>query len=90
MSSLLEVIVKNPALVLPWIILLLPLLGFTVLCVFGDAIKRDKEDNGAAILATSVVLVCFGLAVSVFVSLLGMAPADREGLRFVQPYLGFE
>ncbi|HET7294220.1 MAG TPA: NADH-quinone oxidoreductase subunit L [Vicinamibacteria bacterium] len=90
MSSLLDVIVQSPALVLPWIILLLPLLGFTVLCLFGEAIKRDKEDNGAGILATSVVLAAFGLAVWVFVALLAQPPADREGLRFVQPYLGFE
>ena len=90
MSSLINVIAQNPALLLPWIILLLPLLGFTVLCLFGDAIKRDKEDNGAGVLATSVVLVSFGLAVWVFSSLLAQAPADREGLRFVQPYLGFE
>src|SRR5262245_52298868 len=90
MSSLFEVILQNPTLVLPWIVLLLPLLGFTVLCLFGDAIKRDNEENGAGILATGVVLASFALAVWVFVALMSQAPADREGLRFVQPYLGFE
>jgi NADH-quinone oxidoreductase subunit L len=78
----------NPALVLPWIILLLPLLGFTVLCLFGEGIKRDEEDDGAGVLATALVLVCFALSLVVFSSLQS-APA-LEGLRFVQPYLGFE
>jgi NADH-quinone oxidoreductase subunit L len=90
MSSVFDVIAQHPALVLPWIILLLPLLGFAVLCVFGDAIKRDREDDGAGLLATTVVLVAFGLAVWVFSALLAESPANREGLRFVQPYLGFE
>src|SRR5262245_66464349 len=90
MTRVLDCILQQPALVLPWIILLLPLLGFAVLCRFGDAIKRDEEDDGAGVLATTVVLAPFGLAAWVFVSLLTEAPANREGLRFVQPYLGFE
>ena len=90
MSRVFDVVAEQPALVLPWIILLLPLLGFVVLCLFGDAIKRDEEDDGAGILATTVVLVSFGLALWVFASLLTQSPANREGLRFVQPYLGFE
>ena len=48
--------------VLPFAILLLPLAGFTVLALFGDWIKREKEDDGAAYLACGTVLAAFGLA----------------------------
>jgi NADH-quinone oxidoreductase subunit L len=47
---------------IPFMILLLPLAGFVVLCLFGDWIKRDKEDSGAGILACATVLIAFGLA----------------------------
>ncbi len=84
-------LVQNPAQVLPWVILMLPLFGFTVLCLFGDAIKRDKEESGAGIMATGLVLACFALAVVVFRSLLLIEPVGGEhGLRFVTTRLGRE
>jgi NADH-quinone oxidoreductase subunit L len=49
--------------IVPSILLLLPLFGFVVLALFGDAIKRDREQRGATILACVVVLASFGLAV---------------------------
>jgi NADH-quinone oxidoreductase subunit L len=76
-------------LVLPFAVLLLPLAGFVVLALFGDWIKRDKEDSGAALLACGTVLAAFALAVLSCVRLYSL-PAGHEGLRFAQPYLGFE
>jgi NADH-quinone oxidoreductase subunit L len=75
--------------VLPFAILLLPLAGFVVLALFGDWIKRDKEENGAGWLACATVLVSFGLAVWTTARLYGLV-ATETGLRFFQPYLGFE
>jgi NADH-quinone oxidoreductase subunit L len=49
--------------VLPWLILLLPLGGFVVLALFGDAIKRDHEQRGAGILACLTVLLSFDCAI---------------------------
>ena len=49
-------------LVLPFAVLLLPLAGFIVLALFGDWIKKDKEESGACWLACGTVLVAFGLA----------------------------
>jgi NADH-quinone oxidoreductase subunit L len=48
--------------IVPFLILLLPLAGFTVLALFGDRIRQDKEENGAGLLACATVLLCFGLA----------------------------
>ena len=75
--------------IVPFMILLLPLGGFTVLALFGDWIKRDKEENGAGILACATVLGSFGLSVWSVVRLFGLV-AGPTGLRFSQPYLGFE
>jgi NADH-quinone oxidoreductase subunit L len=44
--------------------LLLPLGGFVVLALFGDAIKRQKEERGAGILACVTVLLAFATAVA--------------------------
>ena len=76
-------------LVLPFAVLLLPLAGFVVLALFGDWIKRDKEDAGACWLACFTVLAAFGLAVLACVRLFSL-PGGKEGLRFTQPYLGLE
>ncbi len=82
--------VEDPLLTfLPFLILLLPLLGFVVLWVFGDAIQRQKEHTGAAWLACGTVLAAFGLSVWAVVHLLGLLPVEH-GLRFFQPYLGFD
>jgi len=75
--------------VLPFAILLLPLAGFVVLALFGDWIKRDKEETGGTYLACATVLIAFGLAVWTTLRLYGLA-AGAEGLRYSQPYLGFE
>jgi NADH-quinone oxidoreductase subunit L len=75
--------------VLPFAVLLLPLAGFVVLALFGDWIKKDKEDAGACLLACLTVVAAFGLAIWATVRLYGLAPGT-EGLRFSQPYLSFE
>ncbi len=75
--------------VLPFAILLLPLAGFVVLALFGDWIKKDREDAGATYLACATVLVAFGLAVWTTVRLYGLGVAG-EALHFSQPYLSFE
>jgi NADH-quinone oxidoreductase subunit L len=72
-----------------WAILLLPLAGFVVLSLLGDWIKRDKEDKGAGLLACATVLSSFGLSVWAALRLWALLP-DHEGLRFAQPYLGYE
>jgi NADH-quinone oxidoreductase subunit L len=75
--------------VVPFMVLLLPLLGFVVLAVFGDAIHRDREDRGAGLLACGTVLTSFGLSAWSVVRLMGLV-GSPEGLRFSQPYLGVE
>ena len=74
---------------LPWAILILPLAGFTVLALLGDWIKKDKEETGAGILACGTVLASFGLSLFTVLRLWALLP-DHEGLRFAQPYLGYE
>jgi NADH-quinone oxidoreductase subunit L len=75
--------------VVPFMVLLLPLLGFVVLSLFGDAIQKQKEARGAGILACVLVLLSFGLSAWSVVRLLGLV-GSKEGLRFSQPYPGFE
>jgi NADH-quinone oxidoreductase subunit L len=75
--------------VLPFAILLLPLGGFVVLALFGDWIKRDKEEAGAGYLACATVIASFGLAAWTTSRLYGLV-GGPTGLRFSQPYLGFE
>jgi NADH-quinone oxidoreductase subunit L len=74
---------------LPFAILILPLAGFVVLALFGEWIKRDKEDGGAAWLACGTVITSFLLAVWTAARLFAQ-PADAEGLRLAQPALGFD
>ena len=81
---------EDPVLnVLPFSVLLLPLGGFIVLALFGDWIKKDKEEQGACWLACATVIAAFALAVFTTLRLYGLV-AGAEGLRFSQPYLGFE
>jgi NADH-quinone oxidoreductase subunit L len=75
--------------VLPFAILILPLGGFVVLSLFADWIKKDEEENGAAWLACATVIAAFGLAAWTTARLYGLV-AGPSGLRFSQPYLGFE
>src|SRR5262249_52928011 len=72
---------------LAFAILLLPLLGFTVLALFGDAIRDHGEGTGAAVLACCTVVTSFVLAVASVYHLLQF-PAGHTGLRFTQPALG--
>jgi proton-translocating NADH-quinone oxidoreductase chain L len=74
--------------VLPFLVLVLPLAGFVVLALFGDWIRRDKEDFGAGVLACVTVLGSFALAVWTTVRLYGVV-AGPEGLRFTQPSLSW-
>jgi NADH-quinone oxidoreductase subunit L len=81
---------EDPVLnVLPFAVLLLPLGGFVVLALFGDWIRRDKEERGAALLACATVIASFLLAAFTTVRLYALV-GGPEGLRFSQPYLGFE
>jgi NADH-quinone oxidoreductase subunit L len=75
--------------VLPFAILILPLGGFVVLSLFGDWIKKDEEENGAGWLACATVIGAFALAVWATARLYGLV-GGASGLRFSQPYLGFE
>ena len=75
--------------VLPFTVLMLPLGGFIVLALLGDWIKRDKEEAGACVLACLTVLSAFGISLFCVLRLYGLV-AGPEGLRFSQPYLGFE
>jgi NADH-quinone oxidoreductase subunit L len=75
--------------VLPFSVLLLPLGSFVVLALFGDWIKKDKEERGACVLACATVVTAFVLAAVSTLRLYGLV-AGPEGLRFSQPYLGFE
>jgi NADH-quinone oxidoreductase subunit L len=82
-------LLRRPHEVVPFLILLLPLAGFIVLALLGDAIRRDKESRGAGILACATVLGSFGLSVWSVISLRALMPG-AGGLVFTQPYLGFE
>jgi NADH-quinone oxidoreductase subunit L len=74
--------------VLPFAVLILPLAGFVVLSLFGDWIKRDKEESGAGYLACATVIAAFGLAAWATARLFGLV-AGESGLRFSQPTLGW-
>ena len=70
--------------VVPWMVLLLPLGGFVVLALFGDWIRRDREEAGAGVLACATVGLAFGL--SVFWALkLWSLPRGEGGLALYAP-----
>src|SRR5262245_1956639 len=51
--------------ILPWVVLVLPLAGFTSLCLLGSRLHRDKEDTLACILiGCGTVFLAFVLAVT--------------------------
>jgi NADH-quinone oxidoreductase subunit L len=77
----------NLGMIAPFLILLLPLLGFVVLSLFGDAIRDHGEGQGAALLACMTVLTSFALSVWSVLNLATLL-GDKQGLRFTQPYLG--
>ena len=78
---------ENLDMVAPFLILLLPLLGFVVLSVFGDKIREHGEAQGASVLACMTVLTSFALSVW-SVRRLTTLLADKQDLRFTQPFLG--
>jgi len=67
--------------VLPWVVLVLPLAGFTSLCLLGDRIRRDKEDTGAGILACGTVFVAFVLSVICVVQFHGLQASQAAEVR---------
>jgi NADH-quinone oxidoreductase subunit L len=48
--------------VMPFLVLVFPLAGFTVLALFGDRINRDREQGGAMLLGCATVLLSFAAA----------------------------
>jgi NADH-quinone oxidoreductase subunit L len=88
-GGLLDALGQRPHEIVPFVILLLPLAGFTVLALFGPAIRRQGESRGAGFLASATVLLSFALSVWSVLSLRGLLPGPG-GFAFTQPYLGFE
>jgi NADH-quinone oxidoreductase subunit L len=80
---------QRPHEIVPFLVLLLPLAGFVVLALFGDAIRRHGESRGAGIVASANVLAAFGLSAWSVITLRRL-PVGADGLTFTQPYLGFE
>ena len=79
--------VANFEVVAPFLVLLMPLLGFFVLSIFGDKIRDHGEGQGGAVLACMTVLTSFTLSAWSVRGLAG-STGGRDGLRFMQPYLG--
>ncbi len=88
--------------VLPWMVLVFPLAGFTVLALFGDRMKSETEKRGAAFLACATALLSFGCALWTALHLgdsaalleqerlrLGLAPKPAPYTPY-QPSLGFD
>jgi NADH-quinone oxidoreductase subunit L len=73
----------------PFMILFLPLGGFTVLALLGDLMKKQGEEDGAGIVACGTVLGAFVLALWAVLRLYGL-PASSEGYRATDPALGFD
>ena len=88
-GTIVTALAQRPHEIVPFLILLLPLSGFIVLSLFGDAIRRHGEARGAGILACGTALGSFGLSVWAVASLRALMPG-MGGLNFTQPYLGFE
>jgi NADH-quinone oxidoreductase subunit L len=83
MSVLLEVLIQawhrtDTLDTLPFLVLLLPLLGFIVLALLGDAINRDREQKGATIVACTLVVLSFLFAVRIAVRLPEGARRERS------------
>jgi NADH-quinone oxidoreductase subunit L len=81
-------LMDQPYQVVPFLVLALPLAGFTVLALFGDWIKRDHESTGAGYLACGTVIAAFLLAAWSIRSMLGLG-VRAEDIRFAQPSLGW-
>ena len=83
-------LMEQPYQSVPFLVLALPLAGFTVLALFGDFIKRGQpyERTGAGYLACGTVIAAFLLAAWSIRSMLGLG-VRPEDLRFAQPSLGW-
>jgi NADH-quinone oxidoreductase subunit L len=79
---------ERPYEVVPLLVPMLPLFGFVVLALFGDAIKRDHEERGATWLACGTVIAAFLLAAWSVRSLFGLG-MRAEDLSFAQPVFGW-
>jgi NADH-quinone oxidoreductase subunit L len=79
---------REPYLNAPILVLLLPLFGFIVLCLFGDRMKRDGEASYAGYVATTLVVLSFFLAAWSVRSLFGLGTRPDD-VRFAQPALGW-
>ena len=74
---------------IPFLILVLPLGGFTVLALLGDLIKKEGEEDGAGIVACGTVLMSFGLSAWSVFRLHGL-PAGEHGAQSFSPALPFD
>jgi NADH-quinone oxidoreductase subunit L len=66
--------------VVPFMVLLLPLLGFTVLSLLGEMFKRDKEENWAGVIACTLVALAFAGSVFTAMNLREQAEANRQAV----------
>ena len=85
-------LLQRPHEIVPFLILLLPLAGFVVLSLFGDAIRRDGESRGRGVRGLRQRRRA-RLVRPVRVERAQPARAGaraRAALGFTQPYLGFE
>ncbi|MCM2254947.1 MAG: NADH-quinone oxidoreductase subunit L [Vicinamibacteria bacterium] len=73
----------------PFWVLVFPLVGFIVLALFGDAMKREGKSNWGGYIASAMALASFACAALSVSRLMTLLPGE-QGLRFAQPYLGFE
>ena len=70
----------------PWMVLFMPLIGFTILAFLGGLAKRQGKQEGMMWIATSCVFASFVFALSSVSALLTL-PAGGHGLHFAQPTL---
>jgi NADH-quinone oxidoreductase subunit L len=70
----------------PWMVLFMPLFGFTVLAFLGGLAKKQGNQKGMTVIATACVFASFGFALMSVRSLLAL-PAGDHGLHFAQPAL---
>jgi NADH-quinone oxidoreductase subunit L len=72
--------------VLPWAILILPLVGFACLSLFEGWIRKDKEDDGAGVIACIMVVAAFLCAVAQAVCLSKLGAGLLESAEKLKAY----
>jgi NADH-quinone oxidoreductase subunit L len=70
-QDVMQRLLASPESTVPWLVVLLPLFGFTVLAIFGDRMRKDGEGMGGMLLACSTVVASFLLSVWTVVVLFG-------------------